>query len=70
MCTSEVMTFATMQEQFPVYNTEQVGLPLDGLDRPSSLAHSSTCAAAAIFVSRFVRLARDQVMMCQHNALH
>lgn len=31
VCTSEFMTFATMQEQFAAYNTELVGLSVDGL---------------------------------------
>ncbi len=31
VCTSEFMTFATMQEQFRAYNTELVGLSVDGL---------------------------------------
>ncbi len=31
VCTSEFMTFATMQEQFAAYHTELVGLSVDGL---------------------------------------
>ncbi len=31
VCTSEFMTFATMQDQFTAYNTELVGLSVDGL---------------------------------------
>lgn len=31
MCTSEFMTFATMQNEFASYNTELVGLSVDGL---------------------------------------
>ncbi|MDY6995674.1 MAG: peroxiredoxin [Actinomycetota bacterium] len=31
VCTSEFMTFASMQEQFAAYNTELVGLSVDGL---------------------------------------
>ena len=31
VCTSEFMTFATMQDQFATYNTELVGLSIDGL---------------------------------------
>jgi len=31
VCTSEFMTFATMREQFAGYNTELVGLSVDGL---------------------------------------
>lgn len=31
VCTSEFMTFATMREQFASYNTELVGLSVDGL---------------------------------------
>ena len=31
VCTSEFMTFATMQQQFAAYNTELVGLSVDGL---------------------------------------
>lgn len=31
VCTSEFITFATMQEQFAAYNTELVGLSVDGL---------------------------------------
>lgn len=30
VCTSEFITFATMQEQFAAYNTELVGLSVDG----------------------------------------
>ena len=31
VCTSEFMTFATMQDQFAAYNTQLVGLSVDGL---------------------------------------
>lgn len=31
MCASEFITFATMQQQFRDYNTELVGLSVDGL---------------------------------------
>jgi peroxiredoxin (alkyl hydroperoxide reductase subunit C) len=31
VCTSEFMTFASMQQQFATYNTELVGLSVDGL---------------------------------------
>ncbi|NLI17807.1 MAG: peroxiredoxin [Actinomycetales bacterium] len=31
VCTSEFMTFATMQDEFRAYNTELVGLSVDGL---------------------------------------
>lgn len=31
VCTSEFMTFASMQDQFKAYNTELVGLSVDGL---------------------------------------
>jgi len=31
VCTTEFMTFATMQEEFQAYNTELVGLSVDGL---------------------------------------
>lgn len=31
VCTSEFMTFASMQEQFAAYNTQLVGLSVDGL---------------------------------------
>ena len=31
VCTSEFMTFASMQEQFAAYNTDLVGLSVDGL---------------------------------------
>lgn len=31
VCTSEFMTFATMREQFAAYNTELLGLSVDGL---------------------------------------
>jgi peroxiredoxin 2/4 len=31
VCTTELMTFASMQEQFAAYNTELVGLSVDGL---------------------------------------
>jgi peroxiredoxin (alkyl hydroperoxide reductase subunit C) len=31
VCTSEFMTFATMQDEFKAYNTELVGLSVDGL---------------------------------------
>lgn len=31
VCTTEFMTFATMQERFAAYNTELVGLSVDGL---------------------------------------
>lgn len=31
VCTSEFMTFATMQDEFAAYNTELVGLSIDGL---------------------------------------
>ena len=31
VCTSEFMTFASMQQQFAAYNTELVGLSVDGL---------------------------------------
>lgn len=31
VCTSEFMTFATMQEQFSAYNTALIGLSVDGL---------------------------------------
>jgi peroxiredoxin (alkyl hydroperoxide reductase subunit C) len=31
VCTTEFMTFATMQEEFKAYNTELVGLSVDGL---------------------------------------
>ena len=31
VCTSEFMTFATMQEEFAAYNTELLGLSIDGL---------------------------------------
>ncbi len=31
VCTSEFMTFASMQEEFRAYNTELVGLSIDGL---------------------------------------
>ena len=31
VCTSEFMTFASMQDQFAAYNTELVGLSVDGL---------------------------------------
>lgn len=31
VCTSEFMTFATMEDQFRAYNTELVGLSVDGL---------------------------------------
>ncbi|HZK05294.1 MAG TPA: peroxiredoxin [Actinomycetaceae bacterium] len=31
VCTSEFMTFATMEEEFRAYNTELIGLSIDGL---------------------------------------
>ncbi|HUO37205.1 MAG TPA: peroxiredoxin, partial [Mycobacterium sp.] len=31
VCTTELMTFASMQQQFAAYNTELVGLSVDGL---------------------------------------
>ena len=31
VCTSEFMTFASMQKEFAAYNTELVGLSVDGL---------------------------------------
>ena len=31
VCTSEFMTFASMQDEFARYNTELVGLSVDGL---------------------------------------